>query len=80
VVSGKADTVAFPDISGIKFVMVFQLFNPSFRAVENITLIIRINWDVEPSGYVENPDNWIILWKKAILAVSSGKKFYKRLF
>jgi len=21
----------------------------------------RINWDNEPSGYVENPDNWIFL-------------------
>jgi len=23
----------------------------------------RINWDGEPSGYAENPDNWIVLWK-----------------
>ena len=79
-VSGKADTVAFPDNMGIKFIMVFQLFNSAFRAVGNRTLIMRINWDVEPSGYVENPDNWTILWKKSTLAVSSGKKFYKQLF
>jgi len=23
--------------------------------------LIRINWDGEPSGYVENSDNWIFL-------------------
>ena len=27
------------------------------------TPIIRINWDGEPSGYAENPDNWIFLRK-----------------
>jgi len=33
--------------------------------VKNVfrTPLIRINWDGEPSGYVENPDNWIFLWK-----------------
>jgi len=25
------------------------------------TLVIRSNSDGEPSGYVENPDNWIFL-------------------
>jgi hypothetical protein len=25
--------------------------------------IIRINWDSEPSGYTDNPDNWIFLRK-----------------
>jgi hypothetical protein len=25
----------------------------------SITPIIRIYWDGEPSGYAENPDNWI---------------------
>jgi hypothetical protein len=27
----------------------------------SITPIIWINWDREPSGYAENPDNWILL-------------------
>jgi len=27
------------------------------------TPLIRINWDSEPSGYAENPDNLIFLWK-----------------
>jgi len=27
------------------------------------TPLIRINWDGDPSGYAENPDNWIFLWK-----------------
>jgi len=27
------------------------------------TPIIRNNWDDEPSGYAENPDNWIFLSK-----------------
>jgi hypothetical protein len=25
------------------------------------TPLIRINWDGEPTGYAENPDNWILL-------------------
>jgi len=29
----------------------------------NRTPFIRINWDDDPSGYPENPDNWIFLWK-----------------
>ena len=28
-----------------------------------------INWDGRPSGYVENPGNWIFLWKQPTLAV-----------
>ena len=33
---------------------------------------IRINWDGEPSGYVENPNNWIfffnsLLWQFEVL-------------
>jgi hypothetical protein len=27
------------------------------------TPLIRINWDGDPSGYAENPDNWIFLGK-----------------
>jgi len=27
------------------------------------TPLIRINWDGEPSGYAENPDNWIFSLK-----------------
>jgi len=42
---------------------VFQLF--SFLVVcsgmiSTGTPLIRINWYGEPSGYAENPDNWII--------------------
>jgi hypothetical protein len=33
------------------------------------TPLIQINWDSEPSGYVENPDNWIFLGKLSTLAV-----------
>jgi hypothetical protein len=29
----------------------------------SITPLIRINWYRESSGYAENPDNWIFLWK-----------------
>jgi len=25
------------------------------------TPLIRISWEGEPSGYAENPDNWILL-------------------
>jgi hypothetical protein len=27
----------------------------------NRTPLIRIDWESEPSGYEENPDNWIFL-------------------
>jgi len=27
------------------------------------TTLIRINWDDKPSGYADNPHNWIFLWK-----------------
>jgi len=27
------------------------------------TPLIRINWDGDPSGYAEYPDNWSFLWK-----------------
>jgi hypothetical protein len=33
----------------------------SGRSVYSRTPLIRINWDLEPSGYAENPDNWIFL-------------------
>ena len=36
------------------------------------TPLIRINWDDEPSGYAENPDNWIFKW--VTLGVSGTKK------
>jgi len=35
------------------------------------TPLIRINWDGEPSGYAENPGNWIFLSEWAALAVLS---------
>ena len=38
------------------------------------TPLIRINWDGEPSGHAENPDNWIFLWKQATLVVLIGKR------
>jgi hypothetical protein len=31
--------------------------------------LIWINWEDEPSGYAENPHNWISLWKYATLAI-----------
>ena len=33
------------------------------------TPIIRISLDGELSGYADNPDNWIFLWKQAALAI-----------
>ena len=36
------------------------------------TPIIRINWDGEASGYAENPDKLIFLWKLATLAIWSS--------
>jgi len=41
------------------------------------TPLIRINWVGQPSGYAENPGNWIFLWQQATLAVwSSGVTIY----
>jgi hypothetical protein len=33
------------------------------------TQLIRVNWDGGPSGFAENPDNWIFLGKEATSAV-----------
>jgi len=54
------------------------------------TPLIGIDRDGEPSGYAENPDNWIFLWKWATLAVldsavtiysiSASKYFYHARF
>ena len=45
--------------------------------------LIRINWEGEPSGYAENLDNWIFLWKQTTLAVCSPAvtiySMYRRL-
>jgi hypothetical protein len=35
--------------------------NQSFRSEYSRTPLTRINWDGEPSGHAENPDNWIFL-------------------
>ena len=40
--------------------------------IYRITPLIRINWCDEPSGYAENPDYWIFLFKYATLAVCSS--------
>jgi hypothetical protein len=34
---------------------------PGYHGIYSITPAIRINWDSEPSGPAENPDNWIFL-------------------
>jgi len=43
---------------------------------------IRINLEEEPSGYADNPDNWIFLKKKIgyIGSLKWEKKFYEWLF
>jgi hypothetical protein len=33
----------------------------SFTNIYSRTPLIRIDWDRKPSGYAENPDNWIFL-------------------
>ena len=35
----------------------------SARSVYSRTPLIRIKRDGEPTGYAENADNWIFLWK-----------------
>jgi len=37
----------------------YSLLHPKYRRTPHIL----INWYGEPSGYAENPDNWIFLWK-----------------
>jgi hypothetical protein len=36
------------------------------------TPLIRINWDGEPSGYAENPDNSILIWEQAVVLSSAA--------
>jgi len=68
-----SDTILWTWCSSSTFKCTFYLLFICSR-----TPHIRINWDGEPSGYAENPDNWIFLWKYVTLAVWSGKKkFYK---
>jgi hypothetical protein len=40
----------------------------------SITPIIRINWDREPSGHAENPDNWIFSLKIGYFGSLKWKK------
>jgi len=39
------------------------------------TPLIRTKWDGESSGYAEDPDNRIFLWKLPALRVWIGKQF-----
>jgi hypothetical protein len=45
----------------------FMLLESDFKNECQLSIItskvelIRINWDGEPSGYAENPNNWIFL-------------------
>ena len=41
--------------------LVWWIFSPFLKYRR--TPLIRIHWDGEPSGYAENPDNWIFLLK-----------------
>jgi len=45
------------------------------------TLIIRIDWDGEPSGYAGNPDNGILLFENRLQwQLEMETNFCKRLF
>ena len=37
--------------------------------------LIRINWDDAPSGYAENPDNWIFSLKIGYIGSLNWKTF-----
>jgi hypothetical protein len=56
--------------SAVFFIKIENLVNHSHRTLRNYsffiysrTLLIRSKWGGEPSGYAENPDNWIFLLK-----------------
>jgi len=34
-----------------------------FLCMYSVTPLVRISWDGKPSGYTENPDNWIFSFK-----------------
>jgi len=36
---------------------IYDALHPKY----SITPLNGINWEGEPSGYAENPDNWIVL-------------------
>jgi hypothetical protein len=41
------------------FVLMSILEEANYKINYGITPIICINWEREPTGYAENPDNWI---------------------
>ena len=48
---------------GIPFSFVQVMEELRHRPNCSLTPLTRINWDGKPSGYAENLDNWIFLWK-----------------
>ena len=58
----------------------FNLMNSNYLTEYSRIPLIRFNWDGEPSGYAENPDNWIFLFKIGYIGSLKWKNnFYKRL-
>jgi len=44
--------------------ILFSILNDMFGLYKySRTPLFQNNWDVELSGYTENPDNWVFLWK-----------------
>jgi hypothetical protein len=54
--------------SGLHSIITYSKYNYS------VTPIIQINWDREPSGYGEKPDNWIFFEQRLHWQDKWGKK------
>jgi len=52
----------------------------NYKTYSTGELLIRSNWDDEPSGYAGNQDNLIFHWKYATLLVWNGKKILQTVF
>jgi hypothetical protein len=55
--------------------IIFSLIVCVYIYVYSRTPLIQVNCDGKSSGYAENLDNWIFLWKWATLTVWNGKKY-----
>jgi len=53
-------TVSYVKIlSGCTSLLQWQIYFAGNNETHSRTPLIRVNWDGKPSGYAENPDNWI---------------------
>jgi hypothetical protein len=48
-------------LNGCTALLKWQIYVAGNNETRSRTPLIRVNWDGEPSGYAESPDNWIFI-------------------